>query len=346
MEKKNLPKIFLMVLLIFVLYLAYRVFEPFLIELLMAAILSSIFYKPYKWLVEKMGGRRALASLLMCIFVVLIIIVPVTNLIVYGAQKSVETYTATMNFFEHKNPEEFLRSEILAKVEFLGLNPEAIKGIVLESTKKISTWFTSGATTVVKGTTSFVISLFLIIFTMFFFFKDGPNMLKKLMEWTPLPNRYDQEIFKKFRNVSYSTMISTFVVAIVEGILGGIAFFIVGLPVFIPAVFMTFCSLLPYVGTAIIWAPAAVYLFIIGEIWQAVFLVLWGAVVIGYSDNIIRAYMIKGKSQVHPIFIIFSILGGIALFGFWGIIFGPLIISIAVTILHIYELEYESVLEK
>jgi predicted PurR-regulated permease PerM len=73
---------------------------------------------------------------------------------------------------------------------------------------------------------------------------------------------------------------------------------------------------------------------------------IWGAAIVGVVDNLIRAYMIKGESSVHPIFIIFSILGGISLFGFWGVIFGPLIISIAVTILHIYELEYETVLEK
>lgn len=312
----------------------------------MAAILVSIFYRPYKWLVKKMGGREAWASLAMCIVVVLVIIVPIVNLIVYGAQKSVEAYASTIQYLEKNKFEETIKGSILSNAEILGLNTDAVKGIVLEGTKKVSNWFTSGATLVVKETTGFVISLALIIFSMFFFFKDGPRMLEKVMVWTPLSNKYDQEIFKKFRNVSYSTMISTFVVAIVEGILGGIAFFVVGLPVFIPAVFMMFFSLLPYVGTAIIWAPAAVYLLVIGKIWQAIFLVAWGAVVIGYSDNIIRAYMIKGKAQVHPLFVIFSILGGIALFGFWGIVFGPLIISLAVTILHIYELEYETVLEK
>jgi predicted PurR-regulated permease PerM len=109
---------------------------------------------------------------------------------------------------------------------------------------------------------------------------------------------------------------------------------------------MAFLSLLPYFGSGLVWFPVSIYLLVTGQIWQGIFLMAWGMALVGTIDNLIRAYLIKGKAQVHPIFVIFSILGGIILFGFWGIVFGPLFISLAVTILHIYEMEYESVLEK
>ena len=121
---------------------------------------------------------------------------------------------------------------------------------------------------------------------------------------------------------------------------------IVGLPAFFPGLLMGFLALLPYIGTGFIWFPAGIYLLVIGKIWQGIFMLIWGFGVISTVDNAIRAYMIKGKAEVHPIFVIFSLLGGISLFGFWGILFGPLIISLAVTIMHIYELEYAEVLEK
>jgi predicted PurR-regulated permease PerM len=84
----------------------------------------------------------------------------------------------------------------------------------------------------------------------------------------------------------------------------------------------------------------------IGKIWQGIFIILWGSILVGNSDNLIRAYLLKDKAEVHPLFIVFAILGGLSLFGFWGIVFGPLVIALAVTVLHIYELEYEQVLDR
>ncbi len=346
MDKNNLPKIFLMVLVAAILYAVYRIFEPFLVEIIAATILVSIFYRPYEWLAKKLKGNRSAASFIMCLVIILIVIVPLVNLIIYGAQKSVEAYGQTLNYINSNNLEDTVRAGILEQANILGINADSVRNLVIELVKKSSNWLASGAASVVKGTTSFIVSLIIIVFTMFFFFVDGKNMVEKLMHWTPLPNKYDREIFKKFRDVSFSTVISTFATAAAQGLLGAIGFMIVGMPAFFAGIFMAFLSLIPYIGTAFVWAPVGIYLLIVGKIWQGVVLLLWGGIIVSNSDNLIRAYLIKGKAQVHPIFIIFSILGGISLFGFWGVILGPLIISLAVTILHIYELEYETVLEK
>jgi predicted PurR-regulated permease PerM len=347
MEKQSISKIFLIVLLIGILYACYLIFKPFLVEIIAAVILVTIFYAPYEWLVKKFKGRKNLAAFLMCVLISLLVIIPLANFMVYAAQESVEAYSGIVKKVNaYKWSGTALESGLIEKMNLIGIDSESFKNVLVDVTKKLSDWLVSGGTSFIKGTTNFIISIFIILFTMFFFFVDGKSMLEKIMYWTPFSNKYDKMIFSKFREVSKATIISTFVTAIAEGVIGAIGFMIIGQPAFFAGIAMGFLSLLPYFGATLIWLPFGIYLLAIGSIWQGVFLIIWGAALVGTVDNVIRAYMIKGKSSVHPIFIIFSILGGISLFGFWGIIFGPLIISIAVTILHIYEVEYEGVLER
>jgi predicted PurR-regulated permease PerM len=346
MERPFITKAFLLLLLAAIIYACYLVFKPFLVDMLAAAILVSIFYTPYEWLTRKLGNRRRLAALTMCLLVALLVIIPLTNILVYTAQRSVVAYGNISEYLSGGKYDEIINNPILKNAYEFVFKNESIKNVIIEVAKKINDWFVSGATVAIKSTTNFFISLVLIIFTMFFFFADGPMMVERLMRWTPLPNEYDRAIFKKFRDVSFSTMISTFVTAAAPGAVGAIAFWIVGLPVFFTGVAMGLLSLLPYIGSGIVWFPASIYLLIIGKVWQGIFLLAWGFGVVSMVDNLIRAYLIKGKAHVHPIFIIFSILGGISLFGFWGVVFGPLLISLAVTVLHIYEMEYGKTLDK
>jgi len=346
MKQDNLSKPFLIVLVVLVLVACYLVFQPYLSEILIAAVLVSIFYRLYEKLVRKLKGRRNVAAGIMCFLLVLVIIIPIVNLIIYSGQQSVQAYQSTVQFLNENDMETVLEDSYLSQLNVFGLDPSNIEQFITDTLKQSSNWLVDGATTLITETTKFIFSLFMIILTMFFFFVDGKNMLKKLMHWSPLKNSYDLEIFRKFRSVSYTVFVTTFVTAGAQGIIGAIGFIIIGLPAFFAGILMGFLSLLPYIGSAFIYVPVGVYLLLVGEIGKGIFLLAWGAIVIGNTDNILRGYMIKGKAQINPIFIIFSILGGITLFGFWGVIIGPLIISIAVTVLHIYELEYTNSLDK
>jgi predicted PurR-regulated permease PerM len=348
MDKILMTRIFLLALLFVVLGACFLVFKPFLIIILVAAVLASIFYRPFEWLVKKIGGRKKIAALIMCIFIILVIVIPLTNLIIFGAQKSVAAYSDTINFLNAGGFEDTFKNNALQSAEkWFNINGESLKTLLLDMAQKSSNFLVSGATGFLKGTTTFIISLILIIFTLFFFFIDGQKMLERLMYWTPLSDKYDRLIFKKFRDVSYTVFFSTFMVALVQSTLMATAFFIVGLPAFFPAIATALLSMIPFFGAWLIWVPAGIYLLAIGHIWQGIFVIVFGAAVISTVDNIIRMFMIKGKAEVHPIFILFSVLGGIAMFGFWGIVIGPLLISLAVTILNIYdEVEYSKILNK
>jgi predicted PurR-regulated permease PerM len=344
-RKSFVSKVFLIILLAGVVYVSFLLFEPFLVEILTAAMLASIFFRPYKWMADKMKGRKKIASLIMCVLISLLVIVPAVNILIIAGQKSINAYNDFSQYLNQEGLSFISESYVVEKFGFLNIEDLGVEGFLTDMAKKASNWLVDGATSAAKGTTNFFISLAIIIFTMFFFFVDGEKMLTRLMRWIPMPDSYVLEIFHKFRDVSYSSVVATFATAIAQGLIGALGFIIVGVPAFFAGILIGFFSLLPYIGSGLIWAPVAVYLLITGRIWEGVFLLIWGAVIVSLVDNFIRGYTISGKSQVHPIFIIFSILGGISLFGFWGVIIGPLVISLAVTVLHIYEMEYKEVLE-
>lgn len=349
---KNLTKPFLLILVLLVIIGCYLIFRPFLTEILVAAILASIFYTPFVRFTKFLKGRYNLAALLMCLLLLILIILPSVKLAIYAGEKSVVAYNATVDFFNNHSVNDFFQNEFFQRgalrylnLDQLNVTSAAVKDAILNTLKSSSNWLISGASLAIKSTATFIISIVLIIITMFFFFVDGKKMLTRLMYLSPLPNKYDQEIFRKFRSVSFTIFVSTFVAAGAQGIVGAIGFAIVGFPPFLAGVLIALLSLLPYVGSMIFYVPVGIYYLLVGDIWQGIFVIAWGALIIGTVDNIVRAWMIKGKAEVNPIFVLFSILGGIMLFGFWGIALGPLVVALAVTVFHIYELEFCGSLE-
>ena len=342
----NLTKPFILILVALVLIGCYLVFQPFLTEILMAAILASVFYTPYKHFSRFLRGHNHLAAILMCLLLLVLIILPSVQFIAYAGEKSVAAYETTVNFFNNHTVNDLFKTEFFQQgtLRYLNLGTynfdnSAVKDTVLSILKQSSNWLLSGATSVLKGTTDFIISLILIVITMYFFFVDGENMAGHLVALLPLPEKYHQEIFRKFRAVSRTTFLSTFVASAAQGVVGAIGFAIIGFPAFLAGLLVAFFSLLP-LGSMVFYVPMGLYYLLVGQIWQGVFALLWGVLVISTVDNIVRAYMIKGEAEINPIFVLFSVLGGIVLFGFWGVILGPLLVALAVTVLHIYALEF------
>jgi predicted PurR-regulated permease PerM len=172
------------------------------------------------------------------------------RLVIYAGQQSVTAYAQAVNFFNSHSINGVIQPSALPDKLFGSFNlaqyydNQTFKNIFLDILKQSSNWLLSGATMLVKGTTSFIVSLFVIIVTMFFFFVDGKKMLERLMYLSPLPNAYDKEIFQKFRTVSYTTILSTFVTASAQGLVGAIGFAVVGFPAFLAGVIVALLSLL------------------------------------------------------------------------------------------------------
>ncbi len=343
--KKDFSNIFLIVILIGILYFCYLLFKPFLTEIIIAAILVTIFYPAYLKIVYWTKGKITLSSLIICILILLIIIVPFTCFVFYLAQQSLALY-ASISPGINNGLLSYLDVQVWQKLDFIEKDIFDVQQFVIDSISTIRGYVLAAASSVVRGTGQFFTSLLLVIFTMFFLFRDGRSLLRRLMHLTPLSNKYDKLIWMKFRDVSYTTIVATFATSLAQAITGAIGFMVVGLPGLLAGVLIFVFSFLPYIGTAFVWLPAAIYLLIIGKVWQAIFIFLWGLIIISLIDNLLRPYLIKDKAQVHPLIIFFSIFGGIVVLGVWGIIFGPLIVALAVTFLHIYELEFSKVLER
>lgn len=344
MKDKILSKYFLIVLIIFAALICLWLFRPFLVEIIIAGVLASVFYKPFLKLSKFFRGRKKVAAFLMCLMLLVIVIIPISGLMAFLGKKAPIAYTETVNFIN--NSDLNIPQNISDKFSFINFQDEKVKEIIFGFTKNVSDWISKGATIAFKKTSSFIISLFLILLATFFFFLDGERVLGKLKLWSPLPNKYDIEIYKKFREMSYTALVSTFVTAACQGVIGGLGFLIVGLPAFYPGLLIGFFSLIPYVGSMIVYVPISIYLILTGDVYRGIYILLWGSIIVGNTDNLIRAWILKGKSNLNSIFIIFSLMGGIALFGFWGLILGPLILSLTMTIFHIYELEFDDALEK
>jgi|WetSurMetagenome_2_1015567.scaffolds.fasta_scaffold01387_18 predicted PurR-regulated permease PerM len=354
MNHNLLSRGFLIALVLISLIACFLVFRPFLSEILVAAVLATIFYRPFEWLVGKLGGRRKIAAMIMCVLIVLVVIIPLANLIFLAAKESFTAYGQASDFLSKVDWNSIVKNKELSKINFIDLSSSSVQSLVMNTVQKSGNLVMSAAAGLIKGTTNFFVSVIFILLTLFFFFLDGKKMLENLMRLTPLPNKHDREIFKKFQDVSHSFIVSTFVVALCQGFACWIGVFVITLPFFfntpLPAVFLgiaaAFLSFIPFFGPWLIWLPTSIYLLLTGHVGAAIFLAIWGISVISTIDNIVRPIMMRKKANVNPVFLLFSILGGIALFGIWGIVIGPLVISVTITILHIYELEYKNVLEK
>jgi predicted PurR-regulated permease PerM len=345
-SKDTFSNLFLLAVLGGVLYLCYLLFVPFIFEILIAGILVTIFYPVYLKIVFWTRGRMILSSVIICILIFLILIIPFTFFLYYLANEALNLYgslsaTGTSNAVSH-----FFNYQVWQDIYLKTNELVDVQKMLMDAFAFAQGFVIGGATALITGVTNFAISLLLVFFTMFFLFIEGKRLLQRIMQLTPLSNKYDKLIWIKFRDVSFTTVVASFAVAFAQSLVGTIGFLIVGLPALLAAVLIFLFSFLPYVGTVVIWLPAAIYLLVIGNIWQGIFLLIWGAFGISLVDNLVRPLLIQGKAQVHPMIIFFSIVGGISLMGFWGVIFGPLIVALTFTILHIYELQYSNALEK
>jgi len=345
--RENFSNIFLLIILIAILYFCYLVFKPFIKEIVISGILVTIFYPVYLKILYWTRGRVALSSLIIVFLIFLIIIIPISYFIYYLANQAILLYSYVQPGVNNGGIVQYFDVQVWQKLNnYIDKDVFDVQKFVIDSVNTIKNYIIPGATSLVKGTTKFITSLLIVLFTMYFMFHDGRSLLRRIMHLTPLSNKYDKLIWMKFRDVSYSAIVATFLTSLAQSFVAGLAFYFVGLPVLILSILIFVFSFLPYVGTALVWLPAAIYLLIIGKIWQGIFMLLWGAIVISLIDNLLRPYLMKNKAQVHPLIIFFSIFGGIVLMGMWGIIFGPLVVALAFTIMHIYELEYEQFLDR
>lgn len=352
---EKLPGYFLILCLSVAFVFLLYILAPFLTVIFVGAILVVAFYPIYKKFNKWFKGWNRLSAFVSCLLVIIVTIVPLAIFTLLLTSEAFETYQVIEVKIESGVFDKYLQWEdggifydLKKNIEpVVNLDNIDIKTTVVELAKSLSTFLVSQTANLVKGISGIILSLIVMLFTMYYFFKDGDKIVKKFGNLSPLPSVYEDELFKKITSMVKAVIFGVFLTAIAQGIVGGVGFAIAGIsnPVFWGTA-IAFFSLVPVVGTAIIWVPASIVLVVLGGYGSALFLVLWGVFAIGTVDNLLRPFLIGGRAHTYPLMTFLVVLGGVMVMGLKGVIIGPLVLVVLMSFLHIYEAEYKKVLKK
>lgn len=350
----KLPGYFLILCLLLVFSAFIYILSPFITVIFVGAVLAIAFNPVYQWLSVKLSGWNRLASTLTCLLTIVLIIVPTTFFVVLLANEAISTYDLVYAKINSGVFDKYLTwanggyfYDWNQQIQpFVDLGSLGIKDSIINFAQTLSAYLVSQTTYLLKGISEIAFGVLVMFICMFYFFKDGDKIVKKISMISPLPHEHEVELFAKIKSMVNAVVLGVFLTAIAQGVVGGIGFAIAGIPspVFWGAA-MAFFSLIPVVGTAIIMIPAAVIMAILGNYGGALFLFLWGVFAVGSVDNILRPYLIGGKSHTYPLLTFLVVLAGVVKMGLKGVVVGPLVLIILLSFIHIYESEYARVLK-
>jgi predicted PurR-regulated permease PerM len=338
------------VLLTLVVSIAFvAMIRDFLVVLFLAAVFSGLAYPLYKRILARVGGNSGGAAALTLLVLVSIVLVPTLILMNLIAVQAYELSQDLIPWIEQEldSPKD-LELELPAWFPFR----DSIEGSSQQIASKIGEFATraggfivDGLSAATMGTAHFFLQLFVMVYAMFFFLREGPAVVEKLIGYSPLPREVQLLLIGKGLSVTRATLKGSVVIGLVQGALGGAAFAVAGIQgaAFWGAV-MAIASVIPSVGTAIVWVPAVIYLLATGEIGSGVGLGLWCAIVVGGVDNVLRPVLVGGDTKMPDILILVSTFGGLALFGVAGLILGPVIAAIFVTMWDVYYVTFRELL--
>jgi len=316
-------------------YLVFLVFQPFLAPLAWAVVLVVVSYPIYARLARKWGAT--LAATVSTVGVILILIVPallVTGAFIHqgvGAVQEVQQQIQSGHFSWVND----LWLRIQAR--FPDANPGNLTTVIHRYADAGASYLGSRLGAVLRNTAVFLFHLTVMILAMFYLFRDGDSIVARLREVLPFEKTHRDRMIDETRELILASVTSSLVAAVAHGVLGGLAFGLTGIraPIFW-GVMMGFFSLIPVVGSALIWVPAAISLMVDGHIGMGIALMIFCSVIVGLVDNIIRPWMISGRAEMGGLVVFVSVLGGISVFGMLGVVLGPIVVAAGASMLDLY----------
>jgi predicted PurR-regulated permease PerM len=343
MNYKKIQAIFFLGILTMTLILVLAIFWPYLYTVIFALTLAVIFRPLYKKLSRHFKKHHGLPAFIIVVVVLLIIVIPLIGIGFVMVKEAGQLYTSLvkgdMKYILLSNAEAFVQ-------EYLPNLQIDLVGSFNVYAQKTLTFLIDNFGPIFSNITSMLIGFFLTLFALYYLLKDGRKFKNALIIYSPLSDKYDIQIYKKLVTAVNSVVRGTLMISILQGLLAGIGFWIFQVPN--PAILGTlavFASLIPALGTVIVVAPACFYLFLTGHIGAAIGLFLWGSLLVGLIDNMLRPKLLEKDIKIHPFLIFISVIGGLSLFGAFGFIIGPLVLSLFFALLDIYKQEFRNYLE-
>lgn len=353
--KDGVFKYFFIALFIAIAALAFWVAKPFINALLASAVVAYVFYPIYNWLGRFIKYRNLRAALVSA-FIVLLFIGPLFLVIESAAPDARYVYIRakqkilTGEILDVTCPvgKETTLCRLSNSIQELVRNPD-VRYYLEDVAGKGTNFIITKISGVVLALPIIFLNLFVTFFAVFYFLRDGKQLVDHIKNLLPIRPKHREHIFQKLQDTTHAVVYGSLVIAIIQGALGGLGFWFFGVSSpLLWGVVMALFALVPFVGTAIIWLPAGLVMLAAGSsegnpalVWKGIGLLLYGFFIISGIDNILKPQLIGDRAGVHPVLILIGVLGGLAVFGFAGFIIGPLVLAVFKVFLDIYQREYE-----
>lgn len=345
MQQRLVNRGVLICLLLGISLLFLAMIKPFLQAVFVAGLFAALFSPLYRAILERVGGeRRSLASALTLVTVVLFVLVPVGLLLSTVAAQALDIADTAVPWVRQQLATPGLITSTLESLPFYSVI-EPYRDLALarlgDLAGLLSSWVVAGLKSATVGSFSALLSILIVLYTLFFFLIDGDRLLYYMLYYLPLNDEDETKLLRRFTSVTRATLKGTAVIGFLQGALAGAALHFAGIPsALFWAVTMMVLSVVPGVGTALVWVPAVLFLIADGMYANAAAVGLFCAVVVGTVDNVLRPKLVGSDTQMHELMIFFSTLGGLIMFGFMGFVIGPIIAALFVTLWELYGDEF------
>lgn len=351
----------LIILLLAVLGTSLNLLAAYGHTILLAIILATVFSPLHRRLLRLTGGREDVTALVSCLLLTLVVVLPLLVVFFSLIHQGIDSFNAIHAWVKAGEYQRLIALPWVTKAKAavapylpdlsqvipeLGEKSKPLNKTVLDLTSRVGSLLVSQGVGLAGNLGGLVGKLFLMLFTFFFWLRDEERISRHLLHLLPLSASQEEQIVAKIKAVARSVLLGTLLTALAQGAAGGLAFWLTGLPALFWGSMMAFAALIPFVGTALIWLPAAVYLLILGRWQAALFMLLWCGGVVGMLDNLLRPLFMKGGANMSPLLIFFAILGGLNTFGLLGLLYGPLLFGLSMVLLYIYEMEFAPFLNR
>jgi predicted PurR-regulated permease PerM len=342
---------FVVILAIAVSALFLAVIWPFLKPLLLGALLAGLCHPLYRWITRLLRGRRSLGAIITLLILFIVVAGPLSAFLGVVVQQALAVSNQAIPWVQQHfgaastfNAHDWLVQRFPALADHVPSQEQLVESVGAAA-KSVGGFLVTVASRMTASTAAFLLNLFVMVYAMFFFLKDGEKILEKIFYYLPLRDEDEALMLQRFASITRATVKGTLVIGIIQGALAGFAFWVAGID---GAAFwgtiMAILSVVPGIGAALIWVPAVIYLIVTGQLLAGLLLFAWCAAVVGTIDNILRPILVGKDAKMPDLLILVGTLGGLFLFGPIGFIVGPIVCGLFLTVWDIYGVTFKDLL--
>ncbi len=347
----NLRTAFVLLLVTAVTALFLAVAWPFLKPLLLGALLAGLFHPLYRWITRLLGGRQSLGAGVTLLVLLVLGLGPISVFLGIVVQQALTVSDQAIPWLSQhlgaastSNIHDWLVQRFPALAEYMPSQEQLLQQVGTAA-KTAGAFLVGFASRMTVTTAAFLLNLFVMLYAMFFFFKDGHKILERIFYYLPLSDEDERSMLARFTSITRATVKGTLVIGVIQGTLAGVAFWVAGIDgAALWGTIMTILAIIPGIGAPLVWVPVVIVLFVNGQYVTGTLLLVWCGVVVATIDNFLRPLFVGRDAQMPDLLILIGTLGGLFLFGPIGFIVGPIICGLFLTVWDIYGTTFKAVL--